>query len=836
MSNSFDVLSQCLQEIVTNYKGDNSKISEIKKDMQKHNNINTNTATQDVSKTQVSDTFRQERQESKLTSENNFTPTVKDLLYDMPEDIKTLAVSPEVQRILDKAYTKDALDALQKASEHYDPKYEQIYGISFEVYCKIVNRILELLGKSSRNRYIPSEEQLRILYSKAKRRLIDSAAGTGKTTTIIIDQFLEQNIFKLSNKDILSITYTNSGAKAMQDKFDSLCRDLDSQRYLEFSTIHSYCRRLVEAFDGQKNILTNSPQGVVVEMWVENPDFDEEYSSPEEFEIYEERVIRQSDLIQQAFDKTGIPSIQNPGTDSIINALAVISECMITSEEEFRDNENYTDYVLSYIELMQINKLYSDMKKEYDLIDFSDMLCRGYDILSQIYEGKLQCTTDTQVANVHFKSIYIDEVQDISLLQSTIVSKLLEINTDARITFIGDADQGIFSFRGACVDFILSFPEKYCHDDLDIIYLTRNRRSYKNIIDFSNKIISNNQIRYKKLIRGIENDTRLQGTLAVIPDKYSLVSHGMIKNMVLEDEKTNSFLGLRNMAILYREHNQCFDISTFLIKNRIPFRCDLPVDSQYYIINTKEMKDIYGIYMMLAMPNNDYFVKTSLYKIVPRLTRQNAEHIAFEIKRNPNLKILSFLKKNPMYEPTIPKLINLFQKVQSNCSIFDFFYELLPLYKEAYYTNFITNFNKPDLTPHVLDYVKGYGKLNTFKAQLDIDKEWLRLNSKNVQGISLTTFHASKGLEWETVFILPISDNITPKPNVCKKLSSQGRVKYVEEERRLLYVAVTRAIKNLYVFYQPNKDDSAGYFGEELVKAYNQLQGVPQNKEVQSNV
>lgn len=684
--------------------------------------------------------------------------------------------------IIDMAYTSNAEDALIKASKYFKP----LNGITYVSYVRAVNAILTNMALS-RTPFIPSEEQLRVLYSMSNRLLVESGAGTGKTTTIVIKMFIEQNIFKLNASDILAITYTESGASSMQDKYSQITKTFKGNRYLTFTTIHSYCAKLVRAFTDTVNVITETSPVVSCEY-----DFEEQE--------YIDKTVYITDLIQEGIDMLGLQ--YKPSAKSVLTALATISEKCITSEEEYRDMESYIDFQLSYDQLMQVRSHYETKKEELHAMDFMNMLEKAYEILTDVYTETIVPITQQQRELVYFKSIYVDEFQDISPLQMEILRQLLKINKDVRLTCIGDADQSIYSFRGASVDFILNFPDEFKNNDLDIIFLTRNRRSVKNIIDFSGNFIGYNKKRYPKHIRGLDNDDRTGKIKLLLDSNLSMLSKGIIVKAI-QKQLSEDMHKLRNIAVLYREHKQSIWLINYLLVNRIPFHVNLDSKSNLFLPNSEEVRDLTNITYLLNSPGSADSIQQSLYKIVPKMSKEDAKNIAMEIKKQPSKKLLSFLKIRTEWSSAIPVMITLKNLLNSEDTTPEEFYTILiQQYKKSYYDNLISRSKtRIDMSQYLLDYYKSKKSLSTVPQEIAEDALWLITGAHNVSGINLMTFHASKGLEYRQVFILPIGDDVSPKKHQALRMSKRGAKEYIEEERRLLYVAITRAIEELTIFY-----------------------------------
>lgn len=695
------------------------------------------------------------------------------------------------------AETKDNEDALNKARIYF-PKINS----TFEQFLQVVQNVLKHLATNPHIKYIPSEEQLRCLLSRSKRKLIDSSAGTGKTTTIVIMQFIEQNIFKYNDGDILSVTYTKAGAKSMEMSYDKLCRVFETTSYLTFTTIHKFCKDLVNMFSSSPKRELTLDKPVVIKKTTNF--FDED---TEEFILEEvEELVNANDLMKQALEECSVDISNLPTNISIkdiFSTLAVIKELMISSEDEFRDIELYADFPLNFDTLKKVDETYKDIKFSYNLIDFSDMLDETVRILESIVNGELTDITKIQKDMITYKSIYIDEAQDTSPLQSYIIDLLLKINPNANLTCIGDTDQAIYSFRGGDIRFMLDFPSKYLGDDLDIIYLTRNRRSALPIIETSNELILNNKMRLTRRTRGLENVDK-ECSISVINDYSNIVAEDFTMKTIRKIF-TNNLNNLSDTAILFREHRQVIKLFNRLLLERIPFKYKL---SSTCYFNFQETKIFTDIICFLANPVDINF---------------GIQCIGYFLAENPNLlaKITTDLYQGVKLSTSLKnykcdKLITLLQDLVKSYKKGMSCYELAIHLENHLPTNLL-----PQSFQTYKEILQYFGRIpaSQFISKVSADRKWYNETSKMDFGVTLSTFHSSKGLEWKTVIILPISDSITPNKNRLEILNPTGRRdKYIEEERRLLYVAITRAVNNLIIFYNNVNKDKDDLFISEIKK------------------
>lgn len=688
--------------------------------------------------------------------------------------------------------TSSVEEAIYKASLFY----EEDTKLTFENFVKSVDILLSAVPN-----YKPSEEQLRVLYTRAKKLLVDSSAGTGKTTTLLIKQLIEVYILKYTPSEILTITYTDASAKDLYNKFYRLVSNLRVGELLEYSTIHSFCLKFLKVFSKTPiiNVLTENSSVLVNKVdIVEDEDGSYYY---DEYEV----SMDLKQVLQEVYEILAIPEedLKNPFFSDIYTHISVLNERLIDTEEDFNNylvvsNLPEIDYKL----FKSILKTYNSVKESYNLIDYNDMLYKTREILSNINDYLDEEGTPRRIIQdlfFRYKSIYVDEVQDISPLQAEILDLLLKVNPQAKYTVIGDGDQSIYNFRGADVKYILDFQQIY--PESECIYLTRNRRSTQEIIDLGNVIIKNNEDRRDKVARGVPGVTKTNpnGLMLVTLPKYtnSYITGNYVYNYIqaLPQPATS--------AILYREHKQLASLITDLIINRIPFNTKLSSSNPLIVFNHSLVHHFQTTINLLKYP----YERILMQKFLTVFSKIKKAEINPIIDKS-NGKLLKTLLSLGYLKPSGSNyLVKMSELVKSNAPVSDVYNE---------YKNFLDSIEYR-INSNVDRYLNSFEiPVKDLDWKLNEDMNWYIQFSK--LGINLVSSHSSKGLEYENVLILPISDDTTPKQTILENLSDKGRKEYIEEERRLLYVTITRAISSLTILVEENS-----YFGDELVKAFKKL-------------
>ncbi|SHH91128.1 ATP-dependent helicase [Clostridium intestinale] len=420
---------------------------------------------------------------------------------------------------------------------------------------------------------------------------------------------------------------------------------------------------------------------------------------------------------------------------------------------------------------------YELYKKEKDLLDFDDLQINMFKILSE----------DQSILDKYtkmFRCILVDEFQDCDSLQLKIL-KLLNKNNS--VFCVGDEDQCIYSFRGSRPECMVNFHEEFNGRK---VYLSYNYRSSKNIVDISKKLIENNKNRnFKEIINYRKSD----GEIRLI-NPYSEKFQGEdIVNRI--EEKYTQGIPLSTNVVIYRTNVEARSISDELIKRKIPFRF---LDKEYNFFEHFICKDIIA-YMKLAVDPYDF---NSFKKIINKpfryISKQNIDIVGNDIiKDNVFSKLInkgdlkSFqLNKIDRLKSDIAYLNKVSIMTALDYVLNDLEYrEYIREYSEKFK---ISSDDIEIIIQELRTILTEFKTISLFLAHVELVKEELSSLKRTTKedGVLLSTIHGVKGLEFESVYIL----------NCCEEIIPHGNSKNIEEERRLFYVGITRAINNLYIY------------------------------------
>ncbi len=579
--------------------------------------------------------------------------------------------------------------------------------------------------------------------------LVIAGPGSGKTTVIVKRAHNLVLKYGVNPENILVITFTKAAAKNMKERYLSLCNDLGSG--ITFCTLHSLFFRILRTFSNftVDNLISESLQ----------------------FECID-NIIKRFKL-----------EIENK-TDFIKQSLLLISgiKTGAIKKEELK-NAEYSKYsTLIYEE-------YQSYLKSERLLDFDDLMLYCYRLLLSNEESISYCRNK-------FKYILVDEFQDICTLQYKIIRLLAHPLNN--VFAVGDDDQSIYSFRGANPSIMLNFERDF--KNAGLITLDTNYRSGGLIVKLSNKLIEHNKERYDKSISA-GNLSKSYAKIVKVDNQNSQNRYiiDKIKNMIKDGYNYDDF------AILARTNKETESLISELIRNNIAFSSRERASN---IFNGLVALDILAYFhLAYSYKINKTVERSHLIRVMNKPLRyikrewlKAATVDLAELKRSVMLKewvfyniasLIDSLRELSLLKPAsaieyILNVINyreyLIKHSKENNLSFDELYEQALELKEL--------FDKFSTFEEIFLFVDDYTKK---LAEIKDD-----FNSKN--SVTISTFHSAKGLEFKNVFIVNCIDGNIPysknKPSIGKiKLNK----KTLEEERRLFYVSLTRAIDSLFL-------------------------------------
>lgn len=590
--------------------------------------------------------------------------------------------------------------------------------------------------------------------------LVLAGPGSGKTTVItqrIINLVQEEGI---SPSDILVITFTKAAAKEMEDRYLKLVAS-DREQRVTFGTFHGIFFKILKyAYNFNANNIIKDEQRY---------DFIRGILYKYKFEANDE-----NEYINNALNEISLVKNEQISIDSYYSVNF--------SEEEFRI----------------LYKEYDDRLKMLRLIDFDDMLVYCYELFLKRPDILKQWQNK-------YKYILIDEFQDINMLQYEVVKMLALLENNLFI--VGDDDQSIYRFRGAKPGIMLNFPKDY--PTAKKVLLDINYRSRPEIIKGACNLIKHNTERFDKNIKSFKRS----GDSIVFYEFKSLAEQNLKILSILNDAvKNNESLG--DYAIITRTNLQPGYLIQKLMEYNIPFisRDAIPNIYEHWIA-----KDIFA-YINIALGSKS---RSQYLRIINRPNR----YVSRSVFDRENVEIDDIYKYYEDKSYMLERLDDFkdqlgMLKVLSPYSAVNFilkgigYEDYLKEYAEYRRMNFD---DLKEISEEILVRSKSFKTYEDWYESIDEYK--IKLKNKMeafdpANSIVVTTMHASKGLEFENVIIPDANEDITPHKKAILEAD-------IEEERRMFYVAMTRAKEKLYIFScndRFNKIHTKSRFVEEILE------------------
>ena len=431
---------------------------------------------------------------------------------------------------------------------------------------------------------------------------------------------------------------------------------------------------------------------------------------------------------------------------------------------------------ISYLEksdiknIEKIYRIYENFKKENFYIDFDDMQTLAYRLLSE--DHRLLISVKNK-----YKYIQLDEGQDTSLLQFKILEKI--VYPENNLMLVADDDQSIYGFRAANPEYLLNFTNIF--KDAKIITMNENHRSSTQIVNVSDSFIKLNKNRYEKDIF-TKNPPKNKVNLVCRKDSYDAYKY--IINHI-EDGKTN--------AILYRNNISSLNLVSFLMEDKIKFAIN---SGSYDFFDSIVIKDMEKIIYFSENPDDVEVFSDIYYKIKTYLTKEEVRKLDY---KPINSSIFDYLYEIVDDE----KAYNLMDKEKQIKHIRKLTIDRKISYIYSYmgYKDYIKMFsskynevifNKDLYLESIINFTKGLRTIDEFYDRVQAYKNYVNRNKNS--NLILSTIHKSKGLEYDNVFVIDLVRNEFPMI-----VDQDDKENELEEERRIFYVAMTRARENLHL-------------------------------------
>lgn len=602
--------------------------------------------------------------------------------------------------------------------------------------------------------------------------LVIAGAGSGKTRVLTykIAYLLQER--QMEPWHILALTFTNKAAREMKDRIARLVGD-DRARYLQMGTFHAVFSRILRA---EADKLGFAPNYTI---------YDQSDS---------QSLVKSIAKEMQLDDKVYKPSMMNNVISMAKNHLVLpqaFAQCSLYDSKKPKVADVYARYV--------------ERCKQANAMDFDDLLLNTY-LLFENHEDVRRKYVDK------FQFVLVDEYQDTNFAQQKIILQLTREHQ--HICVVGDDAQSIYSFRGANIDNILNFRESY--DNAKLFKLERNYRSTQLIVQAANSLIKKNERQIPKDVYS-KND---EGEKIVLKTAYSDKEEALIVCNEIQRIRRKEGCEYGDFAILYRTNSQSRSFEEQMRRMSIPYR----IFGGLSFYQRKEIKDIIAYFRVVANPNDEEALKriinyptrgigaTTIGKIVETASRMGVS--LWTVIRQPAMFQLPVNAGTQKKLDAFCEQIESWQQASTQQDVYALGFDIIAqsgikkdLYSGRNPEDLARQENLEEFMSGMQDFVESRREegmendtyLTDFLQEVALLTDAYGESDEETSKVSLMTVHAAKGLEFPTVFVVGLEENIFPSP------MSSGSMRELEEERRLLYVAITRAEKHCYLTCAQNR-------------------------------
>ena len=596
--------------------------------------------------------------------------------------------------------------------------------------------------------------------------IVIAGAGSGKTRVLTykIAYLMTEGVDPFN---ILALTFTNKAAKEMKERIATIVGD--EAKNLWMGTFHSVFARILRIEAHKIGYTSNFTI----------------YDSDDSQKLVS-RIIKELNLDKDQYKYK-----------SIFSRISSMKNNFITPNDYLNDDEMLlSDKISNRPKFYQIYNEYVERCFKAGAMDFDDLLLKTNQLLNSYPD------TLSKYQNI-FKYILVDEYQDTNHSQYLIIRALSD--KFQNICVVGDDAQSIYSFRGANINNILNFQKDFT--DSKIFRLEQNYRSTKNIVNAANSLIENNQKRLEKKV-WTENES---GEKISVNKLLTDGEEGRFVASSIFENKMQGQLQNSDFAILYRTNAQSRSFEDALRKKNIPYR----VYGGLSFYQRKEIKDVLAYLRLLINPADEQAFKRVINFPARGIGQTTLNKLSIEAKNN-SVSDYNFIKyhlksSQSLNNSTKNKLMDFVIMIESlknkseSMDVFDITKEVLKqsglynLYKNDESLEGINRIqNIEELLNGIKDFVDNNEKseISVSSFLQDVALATDQDNETNDQNkVSLMTIHLAKGLEFPYVYIVGLEENLFPS---AMNLNSRTEL---EEERRLFYVALTRAEKKIYLSY-----------------------------------
>lgn len=570
----------------------------------------------------------------------------------------------------------------------------------------------------------------------------------------------------VSPQNIMAVTFTNKAAGEMKKRLESkLGKDMAEKVYAK--TFHSACVGILREYA----------------MFV---------GFKRDFTIYDEKDCKS--VLKDIYKANGIKE-KELHKDDVLNHISIWKDKMITPDMAISQST-----ISSYNTVAHLYKEYQERLKNANAMDFDDLIGNTIQLLKEHPDIQAELQKKIQY-------IMVDEYQDTNASQHELLSLL--VSPEHNICVVGDDDQSIYSFRGADVDNILNFPQEF--DGTHIIKMEQNYRSDGNILNLANSLIGHNTKRHNKNLWTYRNP-------GVMPTYTYYASDYDETDSIVEDIKDYIAAGnnYSDVAILYRNSRLSYVIERSLAREKIPYK----IVGGFKFFERAEVKDIIAYLCVIANPADDQRLKRIINVPARKIGAATVDKIA-TLAQQYKVSMMEIIRNADLYpaiakaKPALDSFIKMYDTMclMANGSTLGELTQSVIKYsgyrkmledKGVDGKDELQNVEQVVVAAEEFEHAHIKTNLSEFLAEISLLSAVDALSSEENK-VVMMTLHASKGLEFKNVYIIGLEDSIIP--------SSRDDVG-IEEERRLLYVGMTRAKEELHLSTAKQRH-TFGAWGEE---------------------
>jgi DNA helicase-2/ATP-dependent DNA helicase PcrA len=621
-----------------------------------------------------------------------------------------------------------------------------------------------------------NEEQFRVVTAQPKAALVVAGAGSGKTRAITyrVAYLIEHGV---SPQRILLATFTNRAAREMLRRVEQLTGSQNVHRTWG-GTFHRIANLILRrhavsiGFNANYSILDSEDARDFINVCIDDAAIDTK-----------RRRFPKAEVIQ------GIISYANNTDQSIADVIV----------------RQYPYFEMLSEQISRVDTIYQTRKIERNVMDYDDLLLNWKRLLVEKHDIAAMYADQ-------FQHILVDEYQDTNKLQAEIIDLLAKKHRNVMV--VGDDAQSIFAWRGAEFTNIYEFPERY--PEAEVYKLETNYRSTPEILGLANTSIANNRKQFPKMLKAVKQSRGFKPAMVPCQDVEQQSAFVAARILELRDDGTN----LEDMAVMYRSHYHSIELQLELTRRGIPYR----VQSGVRFFEQAHIKDVVSYLRIVVNPRDEIAWKRVL-KMIPGIGKATASRVYEALalgdgesvgERDGETQVsraLAISQRIPRLQASdswrnfVVLLEMLVQQENRNNPGKQIELVLTHSYEQYLKENYENAEMRLEDLKGLAQYASRYNSTEDFLSELAL-LSTERFNQPTpivgedvVQGgeedelLTLTSVHQAKGLEWKVVFLIWAAEGKFPSPRSLKEIDSE------EEERRLWYVAITRAKDELYLTY-----------------------------------